>query len=193
MYSFTGLTGCFCPRTFFLNNELDISSWTCLFIGFHYSDVITGAIASEFTSLRIVYSTAYSGIDQRKHQSPASLAFVRVIHRWRVNSLHKRPVTRKVFPFDDVIKVFPTKHNLHECFMLSSWLPLRCLVLWMDHLPHMWLSTFRLIAWSAGLLGWKGHFNWFNLRLKMFYNSITIRFPIVLLSINENALHCHVS
>ena len=43
------------------------------------------------------------GADQRKHQSSASLAFVRGIHRWPVNSSHKGPVTRKMFPFDDVI------------------------------------------------------------------------------------------
>ena len=41
--------------------------------------------------------------DQRKHQRPASLAFVRRIHRWPVNSPHKRPVMRKMFSFDDVI------------------------------------------------------------------------------------------
>ena len=58
---------------------------------------------SQITSLTIVYSTVYSGADQRKHQSPASLAFVPVIHRWPVNSPHKWPVTRKMFPFDDVI------------------------------------------------------------------------------------------
>ena len=51
----------------------------------------------------IVYSTVYSGADQRKHQSSASLAFVRGFHRWPVNSPHKGPVTRKMFPFDDVI------------------------------------------------------------------------------------------
>ena len=43
------------------------------------------------------------GADQRKHQSSASLAFVRGIHRWPVNSQHKGPVTRKMFPYDDVI------------------------------------------------------------------------------------------
>ena len=44
------------------------------------------------------------GGDQRKHQGSASLAFkFGGIHRWPVDSLHKRPVTRKVFPFDDVI------------------------------------------------------------------------------------------
>ena len=70
---------------------------------FHYTDVIMSTKASQITSLTIVYSTVYSGADQRKHQSSASLAFVRGIHRWPVNSQHKRPVTRKIFPFDDVI------------------------------------------------------------------------------------------
>ena len=49
------------------------------------------------------YSTVYSGVDQRKHQSSASLAFVQGIHRGPANSPHKWPVTRKMFPFDDVI------------------------------------------------------------------------------------------
>ena len=62
-----------------------------------------GAIASQITSLTIVYSTVYWGANQRKHQSSASLTFVRRNHRWPVNSLHKWPVTRKMFPFDDVI------------------------------------------------------------------------------------------
>ena len=69
----------------------------------HYSDVIMSAVVSQITSLMIVSSTVYSGADQRKHQSSASLAFVRGIHRWPVNSPHKGPVTRKKFPFDDVI------------------------------------------------------------------------------------------
>ena len=69
----------------------------------HYNDVIMSTIASQITSLAIVYSTVYSGAFQRKHQSSASLAFVWGIHRGPVNSPHKRPVTRKMFPFDDVI------------------------------------------------------------------------------------------
>ena len=72
----------------------------------HYNDVILGAIASQVTSLTIVYSTVYSDADQRKHQSSASLAFVRGIHRRPVNSPHKWPVTWKMFPFDDVIMDF---------------------------------------------------------------------------------------
>ena len=70
---------------------------------FHYDDVLMGAIASQITSLTIVYSTVYSGADQSKHQSSASLAFVWGIHRGPVNSPHKWPVTRKMFPLDDVI------------------------------------------------------------------------------------------
>ena len=61
------------------------------------------AIASQITSLTIVFSTVYSDPDQRKHHSSASLAFVRGIHRGPVNSAHKWPVTRKMSPFDDVI------------------------------------------------------------------------------------------
>ena len=62
-----------------------------------------GAIASQITSLTIVYSTVYPDADQRKHQSSASLAFVQEIHRGLVNSPHKGPVTRKMFSSDDVI------------------------------------------------------------------------------------------
>ena len=61
------------------------------------------AMASQLTSLTIVYSTVYCGADQRKHQSSASLDFVCGIHRGPVNSPHKWPVTRKMLPFDDVI------------------------------------------------------------------------------------------
>ena len=69
----------------------------------HYNDVIMSAMASQITSLTIVYSTVYSGTDQTKHQSTASLAFMRGIHRWPVNSRHKGTVTRELFAFDDVI------------------------------------------------------------------------------------------
>ena len=81
--------------------KFDWAFGSCL--SMHYNDVIMSAIASQITSLAIVYSTVYSGTDQIKHQSSASLAFVRGIHRWPVNSPHKGPVTPKMFPFDDVI------------------------------------------------------------------------------------------
>ena len=84
---------------------------------FHYSDLIMGAIASQITSLTIVYPTIYSDADQRKHQSSTSLAYVWVIHRGPVNSPHKWPITRKVFPFDGLI--IDTPLNVH-CFSSSD-------------------------------------------------------------------------
>ena len=65
-----------------------------------------GEVASQITSLTIVYSTVYSDAYQIKYQSSASLAFVRSIYRGPVNSPHKWAVTRKMFPFDDVIMWF---------------------------------------------------------------------------------------
>ena len=62
-----------------------------------------GTMASQISSLANVYSTVHSGVDQRKHQSPASLVFVWGIYQWLVNSSHKWPVTRKMFPFDNVM------------------------------------------------------------------------------------------
>ena len=77
----------------------------------HYSTVIMGAMASQITGVPIVYSTVCSGADHRKHLNSASLAFVRGIHRWLVNSPHKWPVTRKMFPSDDVIILSPFPHS----------------------------------------------------------------------------------
>ena len=81
----------------------------------HYGGVIMGAIASQITSLTIVYSTVYSEADQRKYQSSASLAFGRGIHRGPVNSPYKWPVTRKMYPFDDVIMYFRSFHAAYTC------------------------------------------------------------------------------
>ena len=77
----------------------------------HYNDVTMAATVSLITSLTIVYLTVYSSADQRKHQSSASLAFVQRIHRRPENFPHKWPVTRKMFPFYDVI--MHSKKPLH--------------------------------------------------------------------------------
>ena len=77
----------------------------------HYSDVIMSAMASQITFVSIVYSAVSSGADQRKHQSSASLAFVREIHRSPVNSPNKGPVIREMFPFDDGIMVVVIDDN----------------------------------------------------------------------------------
>ena len=79
----------------------------------YYIDVIMSAMTSQLTSLTIFFSIVYSGADQRKQQSSASLAFVRGIHRWPMNSSHKGPVTLKTFPFDDVISEDLFNHDYH--------------------------------------------------------------------------------
>ena len=87
------------------NNTVMYRSRVTKMSNIHHNDVIMSTMASQITSLTVVYSTVYSGADQRKHQCPASLAFVRGIHRWPVNSPHKWPVTRNIFPYDDAIMI----------------------------------------------------------------------------------------
>ena len=67
-------------------------------------------MACQTTGVSIVCSTVCSGADQRKHQNSASLAFVMGIQRWPVDSPHKGLVTRKMFPFVDVI-IIPADHG----------------------------------------------------------------------------------
>ena len=79
-----------------------------------------GSMASQITSLTIVYSAIYSGADQRKHLSSASLAFVWGIHWGPVNSPHKWPVTRKMFPFDDVIMQYEYT-GMKQSNLIKTW------------------------------------------------------------------------
>ena len=105
-------------------------------LSIHYNDVIMGAIV-------IVFSIVYSGADQRKHRSSASLALVRGIHRGPVYSPHKWPITRKMFPFDDVIMSLWTldintrkkhsnavyiKHAINAGYMITGQFVLKCIV-----------------------------------------------------------------
>ena len=71
------------------------------------SDVIMSAMSFRITGVSIVCSAVCSGSHQIQHKRSASLAFVRGIHRWPMDSPHKGPVTRKMFPFDYVI-MMPT-------------------------------------------------------------------------------------
>ena len=115
----------------------------------HYGDVIMGPIASQITSPTIVYSTVYSDADQRKHQSSASLAFVRGIHRGPVNSPHKWPVTRKMFPFDDVI--------MGVSALITAQFPLLALrgsFQLMTAEPRPRYSALQLLG-ESGTYGWK--------------------------------------
>ena len=101
----------------------------------HCNDDITGAIASQIISLTFVYSTVNSGADQTKHQSSASLAFARGIHRGLVNYLHKGPETRNMFPFDDVIMNIQA-----SIYCKISWVPRK----WQDNTSNIKLNGLRL-------------------------------------------------
>ena len=92
-----------------------------------------GTVASQITSLTIVYTAVYSDADQSKHQSSASLAFVWGIHRGPVNSPHKWPVSRKMFPFDDVIIVC-SQLKSSQCLNVTVWIELQYVL--GHNLPH---------------------------------------------------------
>ena len=81
----------------------------------HYSDVIISAMAFQIISVLIVSSTVCPGADKRKHQSYASLAFVRRIHRWTVTGgfPQKGSATRKIFSLDDVIMICKMHNPIH--------------------------------------------------------------------------------
>ena len=73
--------------------------------GLHCSDVILSTMGFQITGASIVCS----GTDQRKHQSSASLAFVRGIQWSPVDYPHKWPVTRKCFHLKTLSCVEPVK------------------------------------------------------------------------------------
>ena len=89
----------------------------------HYSDVKTSVLVAQITGVSIVYSTVFAGADQRKHQSSASPAFVRGIHRWPVNSPHKGLVLREMFPLDNVImsQGFSVENSITSSFRWFAW------------------------------------------------------------------------
>ena len=111
-----------------------------------------GMIASQITSLTIVYSIVYSDADKRKHQSSASLAFVRGIHRWPVNSPHKWPVTRKMFPFWWRHHVYAVSWSVwvHEMSIWRSALfgkeSILCHITSNDHFLHTLTNTFNIYS-----------------------------------------------
>ena len=83
-------------------------------------------MASQITSLTIVYSTVYSRRRSQKHQSSASLSFVRGIHWWLVNSLLKGPVSSLVLYVGNplVTSGFPTQRAGNMEYTSMSWCPL---------------------------------------------------------------------
>ena len=103
------------------------------------------AMVSRITSPTIVYSTVYSGEDQGKHESSASLPFVRGIRRSLVNSPHKGPVTRKMFPFDDVIMDSQRlKSSLSKFCNIKQHPALKC-----RHISTLWRYWIRRVDIKA--------------------------------------------
>ena len=82
-----------------------------------------------------------------KHQSSAPLAFVRGIHRWPVDSLHKEPVTRQMFPFDDVIMatayIQHCQHNESPHHLWQRWIP---------HLDNIRVAVYISCKWNLAVL-----------------------------------------
>ena len=119
----------------------------------HYTDVIMGAIASQITSLMIVYSIVYSDADQRKHQRSASQAFLRGIHRG--NSTHKWPVTRKMFPFDDVIMsfdiVYPKKYARGSRFIMFCYVIIAVDFTMSFRINSLWPLSLTLINFNHNM------------------------------------------
>ena len=127
---------------------LNWKQWNNLFQ--QYDDVIMGAMAFRMTRLTIVYSTVYSGEDQRKHQRSGSLAFVTRIHRWPVNSTHKGPVTRKMFPYDDVImnSIKTPSHTLYMFEADSSMCTSPCVWLYFQFIQPYNTASFRTLTFD---------------------------------------------
>ena len=94
----------------------------------HYNDVIMSAIASQITSLTIVYSTVYSDADQRKHKSSASLAFVWGIHRDRWIPCTKGQLRDKCLHL-----------MTSSCYQRILFLPMRSFCRKLKNLFHPWL------------------------------------------------------
>ena len=94
------------------------------------------AMASHITGVSIVCSIVGSGVDQRKHQSSASLAFVRGIHRWPVNSTHKRPVTQNRFHMM-TSWLFQTTMSSPDCLLIPVRYNHNDVIQW-KRFPHYW-------------------------------------------------------
>ena len=83
----------------------------------------------------------FFGRRTKKHQSFASLAFVRGIHRGPVNSPRKWPVTRKIFPFDDVIMACSDWLTTEEIYNLNNF--------WSDEILFKLHCYFLILIASA--------------------------------------------
>ena len=113
-----------------------------------------GTMASPITSLTIVFLTVYSGADQRRHQSSASLAFCEGNSPVTVNSPHKGAVTRKMFPFDVVIMRYLTlisqKVQWSHGTCIIRLIDFRLLTIYTPNLAHAPRYVVSLVSSKAG-------------------------------------------
>ena len=116
-----------------------------LFYIYHYNGVIKGAIASQITSLAIVYSTVYSGADQRKHQSSASLAFVRIFFSFDDVIMLRYDITITQWANGILLGVYLDIQSIHHVLVYKTHIP---------HYPGMdqriWFKQFFLL-WCKNL------------------------------------------
>ena len=121
-------------------------------------------MASQITRVSLVCLTVFVGANQRKHQSSASLAFMRGTHRWPLDSPHKGRVTQKMFPFDDIIMIIisitgPEQdgsliEHIFKCIFQNT--NTMCVLVLADNVETIILglyslrgkTTYRKIAWS---------------------------------------------
>ena len=111
----------------------------------HQSGVIISTMVSQIISLTIVYSIIRSSRDKMKHQSSMSLALVRRIHRWPAISPHKKPVTRKMLQFDDVIMFMCNRETTGLSADIDSY------TLWTYYAKQrlLYLTLFSLIPYQV--------------------------------------------
>ena len=140
-------------------------------------------MAAQITSISIVYSTVYSGADQRTHHSSASMAFVREIHRG--------PVTRKMFPFDAVIMqpVCFSDVMYHMVSLLVLHISQLSIYTYISSIYHMYLmwstKIFDLMMDSKIYNTGDKQALWFELNIKFYHVSTMLKCD-KLLSFNES-------
>ena len=147
---------------------LDIH-WLKYFPLRHYSDLIMSTMASQITSLMIIYSTVNSGTDQRKHLSSKSLAFVRGIHQW--------PDTITTTCYHRVPSWFTKGHPHMQPVKKSCWL--RKLSLIGDNMGHVNLVAITLgyyqgITIHIKIVKLGKYWRWLNMR----YDGIIVEFVL---------------
>ena len=83
---------------------------------YHYNDVIMSAMKSQITSFTTFHFTIYSRADQSKHQSAASLAFVRRFHRWPGSNNGMSPGRHQaiIWAKDEILLIWPLGTNFSE-------------------------------------------------------------------------------